>query len=115
MPTGVNGACWQPDLQPVRARCTMSEMGRGTIGPTLIARTALLLSRFLVHTVGVAVRNPDGVVSGALRFESVPDATKRAEGVFIIGYPRPATSVLYWALTEHTIDDVEAIHEQVHS
>ena len=65
--------------------------------------------------IRAAVRNPDGVVSGALRFESVPDATKRAEGVFIIGYPRPAASVLSWALTEHTIDDVEAIHEQVHS
>ena len=52
--------------------------------------------------VRVAVRNPDGKVSGAFRFEIVPAAAGRAESVFIIGCPRSGTSVLSWALAEHT-------------
>ena len=51
--------------------------------------------------VRVAVRNPDGKVSGALRFEVVPAAAERAKGVFVIGCPRSGTSVLSWALAEH--------------
>ena len=52
--------------------------------------------------VRVAVRNPDGKVSGALRFEIVSAAAGRTDGVFIIGCPRSGTSVFSWALAEHT-------------
>ena len=51
--------------------------------------------------VRVAVCNPDGNVSGAVRFEIVPAAAGRADGVFIIGCPRSGTSVLSWVLAEH--------------
>ena len=51
--------------------------------------------------VRVAVRNPDGKVSDALRFEITADATARLDGVFIIGCPRSGTSVFSWALAEH--------------
>ena len=54
-----------------------------------------------IGVIRVAVRNPDGKVSDALRFEIVPAAAGRADGVFIIGCPRSGTSVLSWALAEH--------------
>ena len=51
--------------------------------------------------VRVAVRNPDGKVSGAFRFEIVSAADGRTDGVFIIGCPRSGTSVFSWALAQH--------------